>query len=108
MKTWIPNQISKVSSEPISQITYYTEYDNYQHESIVENLNDERCDTLLRGLSKEGIIQRDNIFLTPHFIQNFEFTKVQKIRDYGILRVKFKFAANQLGFDVLRQNLKQP
>jgi hypothetical protein len=50
---------------------------------------------------------RDCIYLTPHFLNHFDFSLAYKINNYGILRLKFKFASNQLGFDVLRQNLKQ-
>jgi hypothetical protein len=78
LKTWIPMKMTQFK-EPISSITYYDKFDFDQHEEIIDNLNDERCDTIKRGISKDGIVCRDNIFLTPHFRQNFEFTMSQEI-----------------------------
>jgi hypothetical protein len=68
LKMWVPMKVTQSFNEPISSITYNNIYDLTSHEDIIENLNDERCDTIKRGLVKEGIIARDNIFLTPHFI----------------------------------------
>ena len=59
---------------------------------MLDDLLDDRCDTMRRGWDKEGIL-RDGVFLTPHFGTHFDFTRFQAINDYGILRMRFKFAA---------------
>ena len=48
-------KISKDFKAPISAITYYDEYDDTKHNNIIEDINDERCDTIKRGIGKEGI-----------------------------------------------------
>jgi hypothetical protein len=108
VKQWVPARIAAEVSEPISAISYADGYDPYQHEDIMHCIAyDERCETMVRGLTKKVITSHDNVFLTPHFLRHFEFTERHNICDYGILRCRFKYAANQLGFDILRQNLKQ-
>lgn len=92
IKHWLPQKICDRFNHPTSAITYKDEFEEYQHENIIETLQDERCDTMKRGYAENGIMSRDCLFLTPHFIQHFDFTEEEEIRDYGILRYKFKFA----------------
>ncbi len=49
--------MSYMFNDPISSITYNDQYNFYLHENIIENLNDERCDTLKRGILKSGILE---------------------------------------------------
>ena len=119
VKAWLPSKIAQEINEPVSQLNYLdkcTEDDD--HEDMIATLTqDERCETIARCFFHEGfpwelapshdrhlggITTRDNVFLTPHFEKHFDFTGDQIIRDYGILRCRMKFAANQLGFDILR------
>ena len=77
IKNWLNSAIQKEVHSPISLITYSTPYVSEAEDILIDDLLDDRCMSL-----KRGIIHRDNIYLTPHF----EFTASQTISDYGVLR----------------------
>lgn len=68
IKQWLPQKISAEFPEATSAENYNNEFESYKHENMIMCLNDERCDTIRRGVFKDGISRKDNIFLTPHFL----------------------------------------
>jgi hypothetical protein len=106
----IPQKMNYEIKGPISKISYLNDFNYLEHESIMEALNDERCMTIdferyFQNEEKTKYLNH-SIFLTPHFYNQFEFTRHQKICDHRLLRAKMKYAANQLGFQIRKQNIK--
>ena len=52
LKQWIPAKTCLEFSEPHSCLTYNSDFTDEMHESIIDDLMDERCDTLKNGLVK--------------------------------------------------------
>jgi hypothetical protein len=55
LKSWLASKISLEFAEPISAITYKEQFDEANHEDIIECLQDERCKTIQRGIEIDGI-----------------------------------------------------
>lgn len=100
-------KIVELGQEYISKITYLNEFIEEEHESIIECLNDERCNTIQNILFSNLLYSKGNIYLTPHFLNHFELQEQFLINDYQVIKTKYIYAAHQLGFELYVENIKR-